>query len=960
MKIILIKITRMKRSGMRRNIKAGKIAALLLIIVLIMGICPVPVQAEEQNAKQKIKVAVLNHTTYADQDENGVWNGMDIESMVCISQKAGFDVEFIDSNSDPDFLGNLNNGTYDIVADVAITPEREKQFLFTDETIGTNNSTLLIRADDNRWEYGDIDQIAGMKIGVLSTYANNADFRSWCAKHDISPQITEYKTFTDMTAALQGSEIDGGVYSTIGGEDYIKQFRTILKFLQEPYAFAFRKDDVELKNKVDAAVAQILSGNAGYFTDLKIKYETQYRSNILPLSSPEEKYVADNPVMRVAVVDNEMPFFKKNADGSVRGIIPDYYERLAGWTGLKFSFSAYASYDEAMESVRKHEADILGIYRNGIISAYQNELSLTDSISGISCILLTNPGADLSGLKKIAVTDTTAKALMPGISRMFPDSAVTEYANAQDCFNAVKNGNADAELAGIYNTTWVTNQVISTSYNIIPISGLSYDLCAAVREDNQILCSIMNKGIAATRGDFTGIATKDTMSQNDLSTTISRIPPVITVSIVCVLLTLVIGLLRAIVLLRKRQRERTAVLAAQAETEKQKVLLAEIEKNAEDRNRFFANISHDMRTPLNAVLGFASLAQKDNITEETRKEYISKIQISGNLLLELINDTLTLSKANSGKLELNPEPVRAKELFESIIVPIRQAAEKRKVSFTSDTSGVTDRVIMADRLKLQKILLNLLSNAVKFTPEGGHVCVTFSNELQKDAVLDSVIKVSDDGIGMSPEFLPHIFEPFTQEKQPGYESVGTGLGLSIVKQLVDLMGGTIRVESEKGKGTTFTIRLHFEEAGAGTDVKGRAALSLNGNLSGRKVLLCEDNALNREISTALLKDKNMTVDTAENGEEGVRKFLDSAPGTYDAVLMDIRMPVMNGIEAAKQIRLSDRTDAKSVPIIAMTADTFSDDIQKCLDAGMNAHLAKPVYPEQLYETLQSLVGPENR
>jgi signal transduction histidine kinase len=842
------------------------------------------------------------------------------------------------------------------VADVKITPEREKQYLFTDESMGTNNSSLIVRADDNRWEYGSIDQISGMEIGVLATYANNADFRAWCAKHNISPRITEYKTFADMTRALQSGKIDGGVFSAIAGEDYTQQFRTILKFLPESYAFAFRKEDVELKNKVDAAVAQLLSGNAGYFTDLRIKYETQYRSNILPLSSAEEKYIADNPVLRVAVVGNEMPYYKRNADGTDSGIIPDYYQRLAEWTGLKFSFSAYGSYDEAIKSVQKRETDILGMYGNGVISAYQNSLSLTDSISNVSCILLTNPGTDISGLKRIATTATVSSALIPGIGRVFPGSSVTEYDNARACFTAVKDGNADAELVGLYSTTWMTNQVNSTYYNIIPISGISYDLCAAVREDDQLLCSIMNKGIAATKGDFIGIATKDTMPLDDLSTTISRIPPGITVSIVCVLLVLVIGLLWAIALLRKRQKERTAVLAAQAETEKQKALVAEIEKNTDDRNQFFANISHDMRTPLNAVLGFASLAQKDNITEEARKEYISKIQVSGSLLLELINDTLTLSKANSGKLELNLEPVRAKELFESIIVPICQAAEKRNVSVTSDSSGAADRVIMVDKLKFQKILLNLLSNAVKFTPEGGHVSVRFYNEPAAAGGLDSVIKVSDDGIGMDPEFLPHIFEPFTQEKQAGYESVGTGLGLSIVKQLVDLMGGTILAESERGKGTTFTVRLHFEEAAAETIVKEAAAIPLSGDLSGRNILLCEDNALNREISTALLTDKNVTVDTAENGMEGVQKFLASAPGDYDAILMDIRMPVMNGIDAAKQIRLSKRPDAKSVPIIAMTADTFSDDIQKCLDAGMNGHLAKPVNPEQLYAALQYAIG----
>ena len=941
-------------NSMIRNENAGKIMAFLLTAALLTGILPVTVKAEAQASRQTVKVAVLNHSTYANQDENGVWSGMDIETMIDISQKADFDVEFIDSSADPDFLANLDNGTYDMVADVMITPEREKRYLFTDESMGTNNSSLIVRADDNRWEYGDIDQISGMKVGVLSTYANNADFRAWCAKHSIHPQITEYKAFADMTEALQSGEIDGGVYSAIAGDEYTKQFRTILKFLPETYAFAFRKDDIELKNKVDAAIAQLLSGNTGYFNDLRIKYETQYKSNILPLSSAEKKYIADNPVLRVAVVGDEMPYFKNNADGTDSGIIPDYYQRLAEWTGLKFSFSPYASYDEAIKSVQKHEADILGIYGNGVISAYQNKLSLTDSISNVSCILLANPGTDISGMKRIATTSAISEALMPGISSTFPEASVIEYDNARSCFDAVKDGEADAEVVGLYSTTWMTNQVDANAYNIIPISGISYDLHAAVREDEQVLCSIMNKGIAATKGDFIGIATKDTVPQNDLSTTISRIPPVITVSVVCVLLALVIGLLWAIILLGKRQKERTAVLAAQAETEKQKALVAEIQKNTDDRNQFFANISHDMRTPLNAVLGFASLAQNDNITEETRKEYISKIQISGSLLLELINDTLTLSKANSGKLELDPEPVRGRELFESIIVPIRQEAEKRNVSFTADSSGAADRVIMVDKLKFQKILLNLLSNAVKFTPEGGHVNVRFYND--PDAVLDSVIKVSDDGIGMDPEFLPHIFEPFTQEKQAGYESVGTGLGLSIVKQLVDLMGGTIQAESEKGKGTAFTIRLHFEEANGEAAADESAALPLSRDITGKNILLCEDNALNREISTALLKDKGMTVDTAENGREGVQKFMDSAPGTYDAVLMDIRMPVMNGIDAAKQIRLSDRPDAKSVPIIAMTADTFSDDIQKCLDAGMNGHLAKPVDPEKLYAALVSAIG----
>jgi len=216
---------------------------------------------------------------------------------------------------------------------------------------------------------------------------------------------------------------------------------------------------------------------------------------------------------------------------------------------------------------------------------------------------------------------------------------------------------------------------------------------------------------------------------------------------------------------------------------------------------------------------------------------------------------------------------------------------------------------------------------------------------------DSVLVVSDDGIGMSDEFMPHIFEPFAQERQKGYESVGTGLGLSIVKKLVDLMGGTITVKSEKGKGTAFTVRLHFEEAKDAAALEKVSNPLSNINLSGKRVLLCEDNALNREIAVAIIQDKGIIVETAENGEIGVQKFSASAAAEYDAILMDIRMPVMDGYEATRQIRAMNRPDAKAIPIIAMTADAFADDVQKCLQAGMNGHISKPIDPDRFYEIL---------
>jgi CheY-like chemotaxis protein/nitrogen-specific signal transduction histidine kinase len=399
-----------------------------------------------------------------------------------------------------------------------------------------------------------------------------------------------------------------------------------------------------------------------------------------------------------------------------------------------------------------------------------------------------------------------------------------------------------------------------------------------------------------------------------------------------------------------------AAVKAEAAAKEERLKAETSEKSAEEKNAFFANISHDMRTPLNAITGFIRMARKDGISEKERNEYLKKADQSGELLLNLVDDTLTMSKAGSGKLQLYPEPVNNIELLESILVPVRETAARRNTSFSVDYSRIRERVIMADRLNMQKIFLNLLSNAVKYTPEGGHVSFEAYFDPEEGASPDTVVKISDNGIGISPEFMPRLFKPFTQEKRKGYAAVGTGLGLSIVKQLIDLMDGSIDVQSEKDHGTTFTVRLHFDETETKKEISrqpGRGAV-----LSGRKVLLCEDNELNREIAISLLNDKGISVEPAEDGEEGVKKFSDSAAGEFDAVLMDVRMPVMDGLEATREIRSMKRADAKTVPIIAMTADAFAEDMQKCLDAGMNGYIAKPIDPGKMYQALSLALAPQ--
>ena len=391
--------------------------------------------------------------------------------------------------------------------------------------------------------------------------------------------------------------------------------------------------------------------------------------------------------------------------------------------------------------------------------------------------------------------------------------------------------------------------------------------------------------------------------------------------------------------------------AEHAQIDKLNAAMLEAEHANVAKSMFLSSMSHDLRTPLNGIIGFTDLAIRETDTGK-KQDYLGKIKSSGALLLDLVNDTLELSRIESGKYVLDPEPVVSRELAGTVVTALRPSAELKGVSLLADPSQFPADTVWADRLKLQKIYLNLVSNAIKYTPVGGTVCVSVHRlEPPVDGNNRRII-VEDNGIGISEEFLPKLFEPFSQEHRPEAAHVaGTGLGLSIVKRIVDLMGGTIRVRSAVGVGTRFEVDLPLKLVQKmGQAQKTDAAQSES--LAGKTILLCEDNYLNTEIATILLTEKGLVVDAAQNGREGLEKFSASAPGKYAAILMDIRMPVMDGYEATRALRALDRADAARVPVIAMTGDAFEEDIRQAHEAGMDDHLTKPIDPDRLFAVLR--------
>lgn len=392
----------------------------------------------------------------------------------------------------------------------------------------------------------------------------------------------------------------------------------------------------------------------------------------------------------------------------------------------------------------------------------------------------------------------------------------------------------------------------------------------------------------------------------------------------------------------------------QEQVEKERRLRREAIEANEAKSEFLSSISHDMRTPLNGILGFAQLAL-DSDDPESMRAYLNKVKLSGSLLLDLVNDTLTLSKIESGKLLSETEVVDSSVLLRHITTPIKAAADAKGVSFAVDDAMMMRGLIEVDRLNIQKILLNLLSNAIKFTPAGGSVLLRVENLDPPEQGRNTRITVSDTGIGIGKDFLPKIYEPFAQEYNGTVSTAvdaGTGLGLSIVRQLVNLMDGTIALDTERGKGSTFVVMLNIASAQGSTVPSQEDSSARHADLAGKKVLLCEDNYLNTEIARTLLEKKGLEVVCSPDGKVGLETFEGSAIGEFAAILMDIRMPKMDGYETTRAIRALAREDAKNIPIIAMTADAYAEDVAKCLATGMNAHIPKPIDPENLFETLR--------
>lgn len=897
-----------------------------------------------------IRIGITEEPGNAYKDISGNYTGVTIEYLYKLSEYMEDKIELIPIRDAETYFKSFDDGSVDALFDVIWTKEREKKYLFAKHESGFTPLIIYVRKDDKRFEYGAFDQLKELTFGGEKGSQVTKSFMLWCKAQNFDPKMKYYSDNYTLNKGLDNHEIDAAVYGSAVGIYY----RTIYQFANLPYYMVFDKDSLDLKRRIDAAMDRLLIDDPTYKQRLYDKY-TIANYEIFEFTKNEKAYINEHKVTTVAVIDDDAPYFYWGTDKKPQGIVPDYYARLAELSGLHFNFVAYKTQKEVESAVKNGQGDIIGLYSGNLVSAYMKGFRRTQTFAPTTAVMFAPIDRKKSEVRKIAIRTRSQTSILDIIDSSLIKNLM-EYNTIEDCFKAMNSGVVDAIVCDLPSATWLLNQVNSTAYSIMPINSLSMDISSAVLQNNEALGSILNKAIRASQYTYVGIVTNNTLPSNSWRTYISRIPVAVILGFAVFMIVVVLILILAIWTLIRHQRVAAVNAAVQAANEKKEAQIIAEQKTADEKNQFFSTISHDMRTPLNAIIGFSNLAKKENISPKV-SEYLTKIQKSGNLLCDLINDTLTLSKMGNGKLQLHLEPASIKELFESILSPIDVAAKNKGISLVADSSGMSDYVILADKLNLQKVILNLLTNAVKYTPTGGHISFS-ANAIEKGKTIDCVIVVKDDGIGMSKEFLSEIYTPFSQEMRPGYEGQGTGLGLSIVKRLVDLMDGSIDVVSGINEGTTFTLHFHFEEVAKERFDEKPSEPSVN-VFDGKHVLLFEDNEMNAEIAKALLNEMGMTVTVAGNGKLGVEAFAQSEENEFSVVLMDLRMPVMDGYEATKVLKAMNREDVKTLPIIAMTADALDDDVRKCKAAGMVAHVTKPIDPERLRQVLRTFMGNRN-
>ncbi|RAW62263.1 hybrid sensor histidine kinase/response regulator [Faecalibacterium hattorii] len=886
----------MKNSGTSETMQTlmrKSVCAMLSLLLLLSAVLPVKTAAETAPAKI-VRVGSFEDTfNYV--NERGARKGYGYELLETLSGYTGWQFEYVTCDWS-DCFEKLKNGEIDIMGDISYTEDRAEEMLFSDEPMGEEKYYLY--ADFSRTDISasNFKTLNGKKIGVLMGTEPEEMLTEWEEKHGIKTEHVNISDNEDVKQKLANHEIDCFVsleeafWAELG-------ISTMTRVGESSIYYAINKDRPDLKEELDYAMSVLDEADPFYTADL---YKRYFSLDYTPILTGEEKaWLRKHGAIRMGFLTSDGGVSTYDpATGELTGAITDYIQFATGCLGnqeLEFQIVGYDSIEAELDALKSGEIDMIFHFDQ-------------------------NP--NLAEEYRVACTSTTWITNLMAVTNKehFNESKANRIAVPQNKLSLKK-------YLAFYYPQW---EIVDCD----------------TQEDAAKPINLLAGSIAMYQSSARKVTLSEFIKDNFFMVLLIG-----SIAVAVVLLTI-------LKLLQKARKAEAAAKKAANDTQELNAKLQVAVEKAESANRakstFLFNMSHDIRTPMNAIIGYADLASRHLDDPEKLEKYMENIQVCGQNLLMLLNNVLDLARIENDKTEIEYSVSDVEKDFRNCIAMFQNQADSKGQTLTV-TAQLQHPYVYADIPHLTEVCTNLVSNAVKYTGACGTIhCDITQKPGKKEGWCDTVITVADNGIGMSQEFQKHIFEPFERERTSTVSKVeGSGIGMGIVKKLVGLMGGTVEVESKIGVGSTFTVTIPCRIASQEeTQAKRDTTSSDKKGLSGTKILLAEDNDLNAEIAVELLQEEGCAVDRAKDGVECVDMLEKAANGTYQLILMDIQMPVMNGYDAAKKIRRMDDLPKADIPIIAMTANAFSEDKQAALDAGMNDHVSKPINRNILVPTIQ--------
>lgn len=928
------------------------VCALLSLLLLLSAVLPVKAAAETAPVKV-VRVGSFEDTfNYC--NEKGARKGYGYELLETLSGYTGWQFEYVTCDWS-DCFEKLENGEIDIMGGISYTEDRAEEMLFSDEPMGEEKYYLyadLSRADISASDFKTLD---GKKIGVVMGTEPEVMLTEWEEKHGIKTEHVNVYNNEDVKQKLANHEIDCFVSLE---ESYWAELgiSTITRVGKSSIYYVLNKDRSDLKEELDNAMHALDEEAPFYTADLCKKY---FSLDYKPILTGEEKaWLKEHGAIRMGFLASDSGVSTYDpATGEFTGVITDYIQFAADCLGnqeLEFQLVGYDSKEAELDALKSGEIDMIFHFDQSPNLAEEYRVARTNTTWTANMMVVTNKQLFIENqVNRVAVPQNKI-SLTRYIAFYYPQWEIVDCDTQEDAIKLVKDGQADCFITGVSSEAKYSKNY---GFYSVPLPNPA-NSCFAVKSGNRSLLSILNKTIkampvnmlAGALAMYKSSARKVTLS-DFIKDNFFKVMLISSIAVAAVLLTI-------LMLLQKARKAEAAARKAANDTQELNAKLQVAVEKAESANRakstFLFNMSHDIRTPMNAIIGYADLASRHLDDPAKLEKYMENIQICGQNLLVLLSNVLDLARIENDRTEIEYSVSDVEKDFRNCIAMFQNQADSKGQTLTV-TTHLLYPYVYADIPHLTEICTNLVSNAVKYTGACGTIhCNVTQKPGKKEGWCDTVITVADNGIGMSQEFQKHIFEPFERERTSTVSKVeGSGIGMGIVKKLVGLMGGTVEVESRIGVGSTFIVTIPCRIASQEeTQAKRDTTSSDKKSLLGVKILLTEDNDLNAEIAAELLQEEGCTVDRAKDGVECVDMLEKAANGTYQLILMDIQMPVMNGYDAAKKIRRMEDPQKADIPIIAMTANAFSEDRQAALDAGMNDHVAKPINMNILVPTIR--------